>query len=136
MPPPLACAPLPLAFPPDWSPEKLVALGGFSPLYAPFYVEDVDLSYQAWKRGWKCLLEPTATVWHPVNSTIRKYHKRRKVKFLIARNKHIFMWLNITDRALVARYFLCLLPSLVFRAAEADELVARLGQIIRRFLGA
>ncbi|WP_298432766.1 glycosyltransferase family 2 protein [Geobacter sp.] len=94
--------------------KKLWELGGFSLLYAPFYVEDVDLSYHAWKRGWKCVMEPAATVWHPVNSTIRKYHRQRKIKFLIARNKHIFMWVNITDPVLIFRYFLFLLPSLVW----------------------
>ena len=39
---------------------KLLELGGFDPLFSPFYVEDVDLSYQAWKRGWRCVLEPSA----------------------------------------------------------------------------
>lgn len=94
--------------------NKLLQLGGFSTLYAPFYVEDVDLSYHAWKRGWKSVMEPSATVWHPVNTTIRKYHRKRKVKFLTARNKHIFMWVNVTDPLLIFRYFLFLLPSLVW----------------------
>ena len=94
--------------------KKLMELGGFSTLFAPFYVEDVDLSYHAWKRGWRCVLEPSATVWHPVNTTISKYHRRKKVKFLAARNKHIFLWLNVTDPLLVIRYFLFLLPSLLW----------------------
>lgn len=94
--------------------QKLLELGGFSTFYAPFYVEDVDLSYQAWKRGWKCLLEPAASVLHPANSTIRKYHKKKKVKFLAARNKHYFMWLNVTDPDLVLRYVLFLPFSLLW----------------------
>lgn len=94
--------------------NKLRELGGFSTLYAPFYVEDVDLSYQAWKRGWKCVMAPEATVWHPVNSTIRKYHRQRKIKYMIGRNKHLFLWANITDPLLVIRYFLCLIPSLLW----------------------
>lgn len=94
--------------------QKLLQLGGFSKFYAPFYVEDVDLSYQAWKRGWKCLLEPAASVWHPANTTIRKYHKKRKIKFMAARNKHYFMWLNVTDPFLVFRYVLFLPFSLLW----------------------
>lgn len=93
---------------------KLREIGGFSKFYAPFYVEDMDLSYQAWKRGWKCLLEPAATVWHPANTTIRMYHKKRKIKFIAAKNKHYFLWLNITDPFLVARYFLFLPLSLLW----------------------
>jgi len=94
--------------------RMLSELCGFSPLYAPFYMEDADLSYQAWKRGWKCVMAPEAVVWHPVNTTIRKYHGRRKVKFLVARNRHLFLWANVTDRRLALRYFLCLLPSLAW----------------------
>jgi len=94
--------------------EKLVALGGFPTIYAPFYVEDVDLSYQAWKRGWRCLLEPRATVWHYSSATIKKYVNYRKIRFITARNKHMFLWINITDRRLIIRYFLCLLPSLLW----------------------
>lgn len=93
---------------------KLIALGGFDPVFSPFYIEDVDLSYQAWKRGWKCLLEPSATVYHFSNSTIEKHHKKRKIKFLTARNKTYFMWLNITDRYLVWRYWFFFVPSLLW----------------------
>ncbi len=94
--------------------EKLVALGGFPTIYAPFYVEDVDLSYQAWKRGWKCLLEPKATVWHYSSATIKKYVNYRKIRFITGRNKHMFLWINVTDRWLICRYFIFLLPSLLW----------------------
>jgi GT2 family glycosyltransferase len=94
--------------------NKLLELGGFDPIYFPFYVEDIDLSYQAWKRGWKCLLEPSAAVYHFSNSTINKYHRKRKIKFLTARNKNYFLWLNVTDSLLVWRYWLCFLPSLLW----------------------
>ena len=97
---------------------KLLELGGFDPLFSPFYVEDVDLSYQAWKRGWRCVLEPSATVYHFSNSTIEQYHRKRKIKFLTARNKTYFMWLNITDCYLVWRYWLCFLPSLLWDIAS------------------
>lgn len=94
--------------------KKLVELGGFATIYSPFYVEDVDLSYQAWKRGWKCLLEPRVKVWHYSSSTIRKHSRYRRMRFITGRNKHIFLWINITDRWLIVRYFLMLIPSLLW----------------------
>lgn len=94
--------------------KKLLLLGGFPIIYAPFYIEDVDLSYQAWKRGWKCLLEPRVKVWHYSSSTIRKHSKYRKIRFIQGRNKHIFLWINITDNTLVLRYLLFLIPSLLW----------------------
>jgi GT2 family glycosyltransferase len=94
--------------------EKLLFLGGFDQMYHPFYIEDIDLSYRAWKVGWKCLLEPAATVYHETSSTILSLHKRRKVKFIGDRNRTLFLWLNITDLDLIVRYFLFLPFSLVY----------------------
>lgn len=94
--------------------EKLRFLGGFDPIYHPFYIEDIDLSYRAWKTGWKCLMEPRTTVYHETSSTIRSLHKKRKIKFIGDRNRTLFLWLNITDPALILRYFLFLPLSLFY----------------------
>jgi GT2 family glycosyltransferase len=94
--------------------EKLLFLGGFDTIYHPFYVEDVDLGYRGWKAGWKCLLEPSVTVFHETSSTIRSLHKKRKIKFLGDRNRHLFLWLNVTDPYLIIRYLLFLPLSLLY----------------------
>jgi GT2 family glycosyltransferase len=94
--------------------EKLRVLGGFDPVYHPFYVEDMDLSYRAWKAGWKCVLEPGTTVFHETSSTILSIHRRRKIKFIGDRNRTLFLWLNVTDAELIARYFLALPFSLLY----------------------
>ena len=88
--------------------RKLLDLEGFDTIYHPFYVEDLDLSYRAWKAGWKCLFEPSVTVYHETSSTILSMHRKRKVKFIGDRNRTLFLWLNITDPILIARYFVCL----------------------------
>ena len=44
--------------------KKFLALGGFQDIYAPAYVEDTDLSYQAWRIGWEVLLAPESIVYH------------------------------------------------------------------------
>jgi GT2 family glycosyltransferase len=97
-----------------YSRQKLLQIGGFDQVYRPFYVEDVDLSYRAWKSGWKCLLEPSATVYHETSSTILNMHKKRKIKFIGDRNRTLFLWLNISDPILIARYFLFLPFSLLY----------------------
>jgi GT2 family glycosyltransferase len=94
--------------------EKLVRLGGFDSIYRPFYVEDVDLSYRAWKSGWKCVLEPSATVFHETSSTILNLHKKRKIKFIGDRNRTLFLWHNITDLSLIVKYFLLLPFSMLY----------------------
>lgn len=94
--------------------EKLLRLEGFDTIYHPFYMEDVDLSYRAWKTGWKCLLEPRTTVYHENSSTISSLHRRRKIKFLVERHRTLLIWLNVTDPWLILRYFLCLPFSMLY----------------------
>jgi GT2 family glycosyltransferase len=93
--------------------EKLLRLGGFDTVYHPFYIEDIDLSYRAWKSGWKCLFEPTVTVYHESNATIKSHYWKRMIKTVSDRNRILFMWLNVTDWGLILRYFLFLPLSLV-----------------------
>jgi len=47
-------------------------LGGFDPLYHPFYWEDFDLGYRAWKAGYQIIWEPQAVVHHRHETTISK----------------------------------------------------------------
>ena len=56
--------------------EKFLELGGFDPLLAPFYLEDTDLGYMAWKRGWKVLYQPRSVVYHEHRGTIGKRFRR------------------------------------------------------------
>jgi GT2 family glycosyltransferase len=93
--------------------KKLMRLGGFDLVYHPFYIEDIDLSYRAWKAGWKCLAEPSVTVFHESNATIKSHYWKRYIKTVSDRNRILFLWLNVTDWDLIARYFLFLPLSFV-----------------------
>ena len=69
--------------------RKFLELGGFDELLAPFYLEDTDLGYMAWKRGWKVLYEPRSMVYHEHRGTIGKtFHER-------------------TDRSVLKKNFIC-----------------------------
>jgi len=52
--------------------RKFLDIGGFEKLLSPFYWEDVELSYRAWKRGFIVLYEPRSTARHRVSSTIKR----------------------------------------------------------------
>ena len=51
--------------------HKFQALGGFDKLYYPFYLEDTDLSWEAWRRGWTVWMAPASTVIHKHRGTTR-----------------------------------------------------------------
>jgi GT2 family glycosyltransferase len=80
-----------------FSREKLEELGGFDTLYAPFYWEDVELSYRAWKRGWRVLFEARSRVRHRVSSTIGVRFKRHYVRAIEHRNRLLAHWVHLHD---------------------------------------
>ena len=87
--------------------QKFLAIGGFDELYAPWTVEDVDLSYRAWKRGWRILYEPASVVYHQHSATISA-HKGKYRRQIMARNYLLFTWKNVTSRRLLAEHLLWL----------------------------
>lgn len=75
---------------------KFRALGGYAEIYTPYLFEDVDISYRAWKRGWRSVYEPGATVYHYSSATIGKTKKHLK-RTIYFRNRFLFHWINLTD---------------------------------------
>jgi O-antigen biosynthesis protein len=93
--------------------KKLLEIGGFDPLLSPLYMEDVDLSYQAWKRGWVVLFCPASKVIHKHRSTSGRLD-RVYLERLIKRNRLLFIWKNITDPRMALEHLLTL-PLLALR---------------------
>lgn len=85
--------------------SKFMELGGFDELFSPFYWEDVDLSYRAWKRGWKVVYEPQAMVYHQGGATIGRLYSRSYVSSIAERNKFFLVWKNVTDAGLLLQHF-------------------------------
>lgn len=50
--------------------EEFLDLGGYDDLYAPFFWEDVDLGYRAWRKGLASLHVPEAVCHHEGSATI------------------------------------------------------------------
>ncbi len=84
--------------------EKFVQLGGFDELFSPFYYEDVDLSYRAWKRGWKIVYEPESQAYHQSGATIKKTSTPLRVQAIAERNRYFLVWKNIIDRRLLFQH--------------------------------
>ena len=88
--------------------NKFVELGGFDEIYSPFYYEDADLSYRAWKRGYWVYYEPRSIVYHTHQATIGKGFSKRYINFVFNRNRLIFLGKNLTDSDLLLQHFLFL----------------------------
>jgi O-antigen biosynthesis protein len=93
--------------------EKLSKLGGFDELFNPFYWEDADMSYRAWKRGWKILYEPKSMVYHQTHSTISKLYVKDYIEKISERNRYILVWKNVLDKKMLFNHF-CWIPLRLF----------------------
>lgn len=87
--------------------KKFLSLGGFDNLYYPFYYEDTDLSYRAWKRGWKIIYEPATVLYHRCSMTIGE-HFGEYASLIKMKNYYLFIWKNITDCPLILQHLLFL----------------------------
>lgn len=85
--------------------EKLLALGGFDPIFHPLYWEDIDLCYRAWKRGWTVLYDPRIILYHKHRATIETLVAPGRLRRVTARNSYLFLWKNFHPGALTPHLF-------------------------------
>ena len=92
--------------------NAMMELGCFDEMYAPFYIEDSDLSYRAWKRGRVVLYEPRALVRHIGGASITRKGapphiwliNRLRIGAITQRNILLFYIKNYTEPALWAAH--------------------------------
>ena len=86
---------------------RFLEIGGFDLLFAPYYYEDVELSYRAWKRGYVVHYEPAARVRHRFSSTIGRLSGAR-VERISQRNRLLLHWIHLHDHRWLAWHLLWL----------------------------
>jgi len=74
--------------------QGFLDLGGYDDVYAPFFWEDVDLGYRAWRRGLASVHAPEAACHHEGSATIgeRPIHERQRAWY---RNWALFHLRNL-----------------------------------------
>ncbi|HEV2687768.1 MAG TPA: glycosyltransferase family 2 protein, partial [Bryobacteraceae bacterium] len=86
--------------------RKFLELGGFDEILRPFYLEDTDLGYLAWKRGWKLLYQPKSVVYHEHRGTIGKRFSQDQIDRVLKKNFILFCWKNIHEWPRLGSHFL------------------------------
>jgi GT2 family glycosyltransferase len=112
--------------------RKYTWLGGFDRVYDPLYMEDIDLSYRAWKAGWECVLAGGSEVAH-LHLLGSPTSGEAFLRTIVRRNQYIFFWKNINDLPRTLQY---LWRSTWTRISCASRLDGALTQEIRSLLGA
>ena len=93
--------------------KKFLELGGYDDLYLPGRLEDADICFRAFQRGWKCLYEPKSIVYHEGGVSFHKAFGVKKTLVINWRNTFLFMWKNLSDRLILLRHILWLPARLV-----------------------
>jgi len=99
--------------------KKIVQLGGFNEMFAPYYVEDYELSVRAWRFGWKCYYDHESICRHKESVTIKSNAKKNKINEIYYRNKMYLHALHLPSSSIwlwhVQLFFECLLNLVVLR---------------------
>lgn len=100
--------------------KKFDEIKGFDPLFSPFYWEDIDLSYRAWKRGYSILFDSRIVVEHHHESTIGVYFSKHFIKTIAFRNQLICIWKNITSKSLLYSHIPSLFKQILTKSVRGD----------------
>jgi len=112
--------------------EKFLELGGFDPLYEPFYLEDTDVSYNAWRRGWKVLYQPASRLFHEHRGTIGKHYSPAAIQTYLQKNYVLLVWKNVHRWRWLLAHFVYLYGHMVLCwAGRATETRTTAGAFLR-----
>lgn len=97
---------------------KLRALGGVDEAYAPAYVEDLDLGYRAWQRGWPTVYAAGALVEHRHRATTSRYYTEAELEEILEVNYLRFLARAVADPKLFRRLWSKALHRLLLGASR------------------
>jgi len=100
--------------------NMFLQLGGFLPLYKPFYYEDVDLCTRAWLQGWQTLFEPRSEVIHDHAGAIRLHFDARRVRTIRQRNRFFYLWLYLSRTGILRSHIPGITYRVVLRTLQLD----------------
>ncbi len=101
--------------------SHFAALGGFDRLFHPMYLEDLDLTYRAWMRGWRSIVEPRSIVYHKGGSSSGPRGGTPATRRLGARNLMLFVLRDVGGWATVVGCLARLPWRIVWRLASGDR---------------
>lgn len=84
--------------------RRFLQLGGFSSIFSPCYLEDTDLSYRAWRRGWTVQVAAQSRVLHKHRSTSARRFPPQQLRALIEERKLWYLWKNFQFRRLLPHF--------------------------------
>jgi O-antigen biosynthesis protein len=97
---------------------KLRALGGLDEEYSPAYVEDLDIGYRAWQRGWPSVFAAGALVEHRHRATTSRYFTPDELDRILEINYLKFLSRAVADPLVFDRLWKQAIRRLRLRATD------------------
>jgi len=110
--------------------ERFVSLGGFDDLYLPGIMEDADLCFSAYRKGFRCYYQPQSVVYHKGRESFKKVFEEKKIDEIAHRNTFLFMWKNIRSFRYMSEHVLFLVPRILYAVITGRF------ELVRGFLNA
>jgi len=100
--------------------RQLRRLGGFDEIYHPAYVEDLDLCYRAWLRGWPTVFVEAARLVHQHRATTARYYSEQQLQGFLELNYLRFLVRAIRSAGTFRRLWQEAVQRLNWRAAYGE----------------
>lgn len=82
---------------------RLRKLGGFLEIFQPAYVEDLDLGWRAWQRGWPTVFAAGARLEHRHRATTSRYYTGEQLAIVLERNYLRFLAHSVASREMFSK---------------------------------
>ena len=105
---------------------RLRALGGVREIYEPAYVEDLDLGFRGWARGWPTVFVAGARVEHRHRATTSRYYTEEQLSLILEVNYLRFLAGGVASPELFGRLWREAIERLrLLKAADALRFACR-----------
>jgi GT2 family glycosyltransferase len=101
--------------------DLLVSLGSIDELLWPMYHEDIELSYRAWKCGYRIVYAPDSVCHHRGGQTSRRVFTATELRSFVRQNELLIVWKDVTDASLLVQHLVWILPRLAMAVLRRDK---------------
>jgi GT2 family glycosyltransferase len=92
--------------------DLLEEIGSIDELLWPMYHEDIELSYRAWKSGYRIVYAPDSVCHHLGGKTSRRVFTAVQLRSFVRQNELLMVWKDVTDPRLLIDHVIWILPRL------------------------
>jgi GT2 family glycosyltransferase len=101
--------------------DLLEAIGSIDELLWPMYHEDIELSYRAWKSGYRIVYAPNSVCHHLGGKTSRRVFTAVQLRSFVRQNELLIVWKDVTDPRLLIDHAIWIVPRLFVALLRWDR---------------